>query len=363
MKETITVSRSAGDKKSDIITTVVITLILGILNLVIETVYSDASAILPAKLTVVLLLCLSLLITVIIHFITTTSPENNFVKWMPWIMVMSICLALLYSGLEILIALSIYDIKERLPHIKKTLVSAFFAVTLVIPISYFMITRKKSEKINGSSKDDYSVTGTCITFKLSEDKKNITTYMIKKKSIQKTENPMKNWMFPGGHAFYNQGGEKGSQKYTFDPKSAAVKKMNDEAGISVSIFGLDERNASADTTEAIVNFDLMYTPHYVYLFHQDENAECGHKYHYDCVFVGERTEEINKRADAEYQIASIEINVNSTSKDDIANAIKTGIRTAENGIDIPVSTESYQVYMLFRALNDYITRKMELKEL
>jgi hypothetical protein len=300
-------------------------------------------------------------------FITTVNLkkwDKIWIKAFKGVIYVIISGAILYFVICFVILFTLKT-ENQIPVIKGILTSILAVVMGIALIIYMKITTTGYElKSDFNGEHDYSVTGTCIAFKLSENKQYITTYMVKRIHCENQNEPKELWVFPGGHAFFDRSDDSHIKAYEFDPREIAVRKMKSEAGVSVKIFDLDDRHSpQIDTTGGIPDFDFKRTPHYTYLFHQSEHAGCyaarGHKYHYDCVFIGEQTDDYINVVNG-YLLAKITLTVNDTTEDGIATAINDGIRSVDGISTVSIPTNSYQVYMLFRAHKDYIDKKREL---
>lgn len=138
----------------------------------------------------------------------------------------------------------------------------------------------------------FAVTGTCIPFKFSNDKKKIETCLICNPNYEPAE-----WMFPGGHAFKTNDNEQ-----FIDPAEIAVNRTLEEADLRVDIIDinnvvntedLDEDSEASENENVHEQIFIKKVPHFTYLFKLNERVECykekGHLYHYDCVYIGEYT--------------------------------------------------------------------------
>lgn len=138
----------------------------------------------------------------------------------------------------------------------------------------------------------FAVTGTCIPFKCSNDKKKIETCLICNPNYEPAE-----WMFPGGHAF-----KTGDNEQFIDPAEIAVNRTLEEADLRVNIIDInnigniedsDEDSETSDNENVHEQIFIKRVPHFTYLFKLNERVECykekGHLYHYDCVYIGEYT--------------------------------------------------------------------------
>lgn len=138
----------------------------------------------------------------------------------------------------------------------------------------------------------FAVTGTCIPFKFSNDRRKIETCLICNPNYEPAE-----WMFPGGHAF-----KTGDNEQFIDPAEIAVNRTLEEADLKVDIIDinsvvniedLDEDSETPDNETVHEQILIKKVPHFTYLFKLNERVECykekGHLYHYDCVYIGEYT--------------------------------------------------------------------------
>lgn len=163
------------------------------------------------------------------------------------------------------------------------------------------------------------------------------------------------------HAFVNK------NNYA-SPYDVAINKSQSEAGLNVVILDNDNNNSSniKETRETIESgsdkgcITTMCKPFNTYLFELRERTICyqtkGHRYHYDCIYIGD----VKSKANSSYEIKEIIIPIEKTNdKDKITEIIKLSIMNRETVNPFNID---YIVEILYPTLQEYKKQKLRLDE-
>jgi hypothetical protein len=254
------------------------------------------------------------------------------------------------------------NITERDSLARIAISSIIIFVSAIIPTLFIRATNIASKKISLQCLNDnecsYSVTGTCIPFRLEvleNENRALKAFMIEKAYEESDDFE---WMFPGGHAFKV---DENNRKTSFSPERIAVEKTRTETSLEVNLIN----KVLPSPSDTSGRFELRAAPQYTYLFNQKENAPCykerGHLHHFDMVYIGDVYDKASE--DSKYKVAEITLDTSEMSREQIANAINSGIQKIyeAGGRDEfkAITNSHYQVYMLCEAHKDYIAYKRE----
>lgn len=191
-------------------------------------------------------------------------------------------------------------------------------------------------------KNNCAVTATCIPFEWKSDANIIRTFLYLNPKYETQE-----WMFPGGHAFAE------SEEYWY-PEDVAKHKAKREVGVDVVIISLDSEKEK-ETSDHVCK--KKSTPHFVCHITQGEHAKCyreGHRYHYDCIYIGD----ITSRNSAEGTL-DIEIPSNTSTFDEIKAIVLKKLENMPLAPEVQLRNVNYVSTMLFNAFVYYIEYKQK----
>jgi hypothetical protein len=180
------------------------------------------------------------------------------------------------------------------------------------------------------------VTATCIPFEWNK-----TTQVIKTFLYLNPKYTTKEWMFPGGHAF--------TYKEHWFPEEVAQHKASCEVGTEVNIINLDDEKEEETEVDICIK---KSTPHFVYYITQRDSVECykkGHKFHYDCIYIGD----VTKRENVDGTTLEIDIPIATTTFEEINTIVSNTIKKKGMDEDTKIRNISYVSKMLFNAFINY----------
>lgn len=184
----------------------------------------------------------------------------------------------------------------------------------------------------------FSITGTCVPLTWDDDTQIIETYLISNPKYTPPE-----WMFPGGHAF-----NKIDSPF---PEKVAEDRTREEAGLDVSIINFSHKEEDKGYGICVKTLN----PHFTYVFKLDGRVKCSkeklHKYHYDCVYIGEITNTNQGAVNLAHRSLKLSIPIKIKSKQEMRDFIDKKLR--ENSESTISTNIDYVTTMLYNAFVKY----------